>query len=88
MMTRTRHSLGAGGVIECRWLIDSLEQCSAIFPFWGKASLSFLHRRRLVRAQSPALTTDERQALTGPGHRVTVAVPTNHDSTSSVAEAG
>jgi len=32
-----------------------------------------------VGAQSRALTTDERQGLTGPGHRVTVAVPTKGD---------
>ena len=33
-----------------------------------------------MRAQSRALTTDERQGLTSPGHRVTVAVPTNRDN--------
>ena len=37
-----------------------------------------------MRAQSRALTTDERQGLTSPGHRVTVAVPTNRDNRAQV----
>ena len=38
-----------------------------------------------MRAQSRALTTDERQGLTSPGHRVTVAVPPKRDIAKAAA---